>query len=1179
MPRLLCFTFSLVLGCTELIAPISGGVVPCASPGDCGAGERCHEGFCLQSTDPRCGDGRVREELQPGEAGYEACDDGNDSDLDACTTLCQLAVCGDGFARIDLPEGQPGAEECDDGNQANTDDCNNACRRSRCGDGIVRSDLDSSHSDYEECDDDNSIATDSCTNQCEVAHCGDGIVRTDRGPEDSGYEVCDDGNDEDRDACTNGCQIAFCGDGIARIDLPEGSEGSEACDDGDQEDLDDCNNNCVGTYCGDGVVQLGEACDDGNRIDDDECSVACGVGPIQLVATNSRYDANYCVRTEDGRIYCWGQNGSGQVGQGDQQERPWAHEVPGITTATQLISGDGHFCVILEGGGFECWGQHGYHGEQGRGSGVNAALPGPILLAPNPDPPAACGNGITDEGEACDDGNDINTDPCTNQCQLNRCGDGWLGPGEACDDGNDDEQDACRSCRLPTCGDGIVQEGEACDDGDNNSDRSRCTTRCTLAVCGDGHRFSGDEDGGATNENCDDGNHVDTDACLNACTAARCGDGVRRRDKNVGNVGYEGCDDGNDDNLDGCSTDCKAILSDVVAADAGNRSTCSVHGDGSVRCWGYGTYGRLGNRDVRPNHVVAAATLVVGMEDAVGVTTGQTHACAWDRSGHTYCWGRNEEGQLGTGDGINHLAPTHVANLPPVQSVVATAAATCAITQGAEVYCWGHQNHDPARPMTTRPRPVLVPELQGATALKATGAMAYGSISGRWYAFFEDGSVRAWPGNDEAIETLPLLRNANLDIVGVRDLGLAESMCTLGRDYLVRCDALNWLTDYARPGHGEPQHHYSPRRLENLPPIRTSHGTGLTHCAVDQSDHLHCWGADLPNRGTVGDGVGRNGGLAPFNNLSGVLDVDMIHSHGCAVLLDGSVWCWGWGALGRPEDETSLQLPRPVFDIEYAIGVSTSAEHACALLADGTAKCWGHNEAGQCGFNGTNPEVPGLIIFENGEPLDDLVAVRAGSGVSCGLRADGSLWCWGSNHNWTFGVMTENDPNAIQSSLFPRQVMDLPSARAFDLSAFPCALLASDQVTCWGRVSDGYGGRYGGTGSLGFEPIRQLVNAEQMCVGFAFGCVRHTNGRVSCWGLGTLGQGDGPRESSLPLPLDGLEGVTDLRCGRGQSSGWACATNEAGEVHCWGDTPLPKTAAWRPHDHVRGINETFPEPD
>ena len=277
-------------------------MVPCASPGDCGAGERCHEGFCLQSTDPRCGDGRVREELQPGEAGYEACDDGNDSDLDACTTLCQLAVCGDGFARIDLPEGQPGAEECDDGNQANTDDCNNACRRSRCGDGIVRSDLDSSHSDYEECDDDNSIATDGCTNQCEVAHCGDGIVRTDRGPEDSGYEVCDDGNDEDRDACTNGCQIAFCGDGIARIDLPEGSEGSEACDDGNQEDLDDCNNNCVGTYCGDGVVQLGEACDDGNRIDDYECSVACGVGPIQLVATKSLYYENYCVRTEDGRF-------------------------------------------------------------------------------------------------------------------------------------------------------------------------------------------------------------------------------------------------------------------------------------------------------------------------------------------------------------------------------------------------------------------------------------------------------------------------------------------------------------------------------------------------------------------------------------------------------------------------------------------------------------------------------------------------------------------------------------------------------------------------------------------------------------------------------------------------------------------------------------------------------------
>ncbi|HBU47221.1 MAG TPA: hypothetical protein DEB46_02810 [Myxococcales bacterium] len=100
-----------------------------------------------------------------------------------------------------------------------------------------------------------------------------------------------------------------------------------------------------------------------------------------------------------------------------------------------------------------------------------------------------------------------------------------------------------------------------------------------------------------------------------------------------------------------------------------------------------------------------------------------------------------------------------------------------------------------------------------------------------------------------------------------------------------------------------------------------------------------------------------------------------------------------------------------------------------------------------------------------------------------------------------------------------------------------------------------------------------------MCVGFAFGCVRHINGRVSCWGIGTLGQGDGPRESSLPLAIDGLEGITDLRCGGWQGDGWACATNEAGEVHCWGNAPLPKTAAWRPHDHVRGINETFPEPD
>ena len=70
------------------------------------------------------------------------------------------------------------------------------------------------------------------------------------------------------------------------------------------------------------------------------------------------------------------------------------------------------------------------------------------------------------------------------------CGDGRLSVelGEACDDGNDDNTDDCVECRFPVCGDGFTQTGvEGCDDGALNSDTTpnACRTFCGLPVCGD----------------------------------------------------------------------------------------------------------------------------------------------------------------------------------------------------------------------------------------------------------------------------------------------------------------------------------------------------------------------------------------------------------------------------------------------------------------------------------------------------------------------------------------------------------------------------------------------------------------------------------------------------------------------------------------------------------------------
>mgnify|MGYP000878638079 FL=1 len=160
--------------------------------------------------------------------------------------------------------------------------------------------------------------------------------------------------------------------------------------------------------------------------------------------------------------------------------------------------------------------------------------------------PPACGDGILQPDEECDDANQDDTDACTSQCKNATCGDGFIQAGvEECDDANTVNGDGCNeSCKAenPTaCGNGITEDAEECDDGDPD-DTDACTSECKDAICGDGLVWAGMEE-------CDDANQVDTDDCSNMCKAPMCGDGIV--------AGSEMCDDGNTDDTDACTSLCQ----------------------------------------------------------------------------------------------------------------------------------------------------------------------------------------------------------------------------------------------------------------------------------------------------------------------------------------------------------------------------------------------------------------------------------------------------------------------------------------------------------------------------------------------------------------------------------------------------------------------------------------------
>jgi cysteine-rich repeat protein len=120
-----------------------------------------------------------------------------------------------------------------------------------------------------------------------------------------------------------------------------------------------------------------------------------------------------------------------------------------------------------------------------------------------------CGNGETEPGEECDDGNTDPTDGCA-ECLEVICGNARVDPGEECDDGNTVLEDRCDAACQLECGNDVLDPLEECDDG-NRDNGDTCDAECYDEVCGNGHLQP------HLDEECDDGNTVSDDGCSATC--------------------------------------------------------------------------------------------------------------------------------------------------------------------------------------------------------------------------------------------------------------------------------------------------------------------------------------------------------------------------------------------------------------------------------------------------------------------------------------------------------------------------------------------------------------------------------------------------------------------------------------------------------------------------------------
>jgi cysteine-rich repeat protein len=603
--------------------------------------------------------------------------------------------------------------------------------------------------------------------------------------------------------------------------------------------------------------------------------------------------------------------------------------------------------------------------------------------------PFSCGDGIMSPGEACDDGNQDNTDTCVEGCNPASCGDGFVGPGEGCDDGNDIETDECTSeCVPASCGDGVVQPPEACDDG-NDDETDDCLATCAAASCGDGNVHAGVEacDDANTDETddcistceaascgdgfvhldvepCDDGNDIETDACLTGCILPSCGDGFVQE-------GVEPCDDGNTDDTDACTQICEAaacgdgflqmvvgeicddgnvidgdgcestcvITPGATAIATGGHHTCAVTLDGEVRCWGANTLGQLGKpgivQDIGDNEAPNTVEPVVLGGTAIGIAAGFVHTCALIEGGDVQCWGLGSSGQLGYGNTntIGNDEDPSAAGFVSFPGAAAQIAAgtehTCILLVGGAVRCWGSGSVGKLGLGNTN----FIGDNEAPSVVMpinlggAAVQIAVGAV--HTCALRDDGNVFCWGSNAAG-----QLGYGNTTIIGDNETPLAAGPVSIGAP-------------------------------------ATSIAAGWEHtCVVTDQATVKCWGNGANGRLGYGNTNSIGDNELPSSVAAVNLDGDLAVSvsigltHSCAMIDGGGVRCWGAGDLGQLGLSSTVTIgdnEQPSLVQQINIGypvlqVDTFYSHTCVIMDINAVRCWGRNVDGQLGYGmGTMP--------------------------------------------------------------------------------------------------------------------------------------------------------------------------------------------------------------------------------
>ncbi|HEY7894540.1 MAG TPA: hypothetical protein VIC24_06540 [Gemmatimonadaceae bacterium] len=344
------------------------------------------------------------------------------------------------------------------------------------------------------------------------------------------------------------------------------------------------------------------------------------------------------------------------------------------------------------------------------------------------------------------------------------------------------------------------------------------------------------------------------------------------------------------------------------------------------------------------------------------LAAGANFTCALDHAGAAFCWGEGASGQLGNGAAFESPMPVRVDG-GPYLSLAAGGDAACGLHFDFSVDCWGVVPAECCGQATgpfTTPTPVVAPVGFSHVSLGAGIGCGIGRSSDTY----------CWGS----------------ELLGA--LGNGEQ------------------SDTAVPPARVAGHHRF---------VSVSAGV-FGGCGLDAAGAAWCWGANL--FGELGTGSADDNAVATepvaVTGGSRFAQITVGAAYACGITTSGTTACWGVNdagqlGTGNGDDQTA---PAPVaasgFVAVFAGGKNNVLDHTCALDASGAASCWGADDQGQlgaaagatCASLQPVPCAMSPVAVERGLAFTTLAL---GDTHTCGMVADGHVYCWGLNSSGQLG--------------------------------------------------------------------------------------------------------------------------------------------------------------------------------